>query len=279
MKEATPVETAHLFPGLHRHLVELLRSLPPEMWRRPTVAGDWRVHDVVAHLLDVQVRRLSMQRDHHFAPAGDRDLSDYAELVAFLNELNASWVAALGRASPDLLVDLLEVVGPQFAELMETLDPDGPAMFPVAWAGETESKNWFDVGRDYTELWHHQAQIRLAVEAELLESGRWLHPVLALAVHGLRRSLATLDRPEGTTLALSITGGAGGDWFLVRSSAGWVVHEGPAATPAATVTLPDRIAWRSFFNALSVEDVRNAAKCSGDQELVRAVLTARSVMV
>ena len=124
MKPVVRIETAHLFPGLHDHLMTLLRSMPREGWLRPTVAGGWRVRDVVAHLLDGQMRRLSIQRDHHVPPASTRDLSDHAELVAYLNELNASWVSAFARVSPALLVDLLDVVGPQFAALIQTLDPD-----------------------------------------------------------------------------------------------------------------------------------------------------------
>ena len=44
-----------------------------------------------------------------------------------------------------------------------TLPSHGRAIFSVAWAGESESENWFDVARDYTERWHHQQQIRDAV--------------------------------------------------------------------------------------------------------------------
>ena len=30
-------------------------------------------------------------------------------------------------------------------------------------AGEAVSANWFDVAREFTERWHHQQQIRLAI--------------------------------------------------------------------------------------------------------------------
>ena len=94
-----------------------------------------------------------------------RNADDYKDLVAFINQLNASWVAAAKRLSPRVLVDLLEWSGPRVAELFASLPPDGPAHFPVAWAGEERSANWMDTGREYTEKWHHQAQIREAVGA------------------------------------------------------------------------------------------------------------------
>ena len=37
--------------------------------RRPTVAGEWRVRDVVAHILDGSLRRLSFHRDGQTPPA------------------------------------------------------------------------------------------------------------------------------------------------------------------------------------------------------------------
>jgi len=42
-------------------VVQLLRTLDPADWQRPTMAGAWRVHDVVAHLLDTALRRLRAQ--------------------------------------------------------------------------------------------------------------------------------------------------------------------------------------------------------------------------
>lgn len=226
-----------------------------------------------------QLRRLSFQRDGHELDAPAEDLSQYANLVAFLDSLNASWVSAMRRLSPAVLLDLLDVVGPQFAAFVVELEPEGRALFPVAWAGERESANWFDVGRDYTELWHHQAQIRWAVGAEPLEGRRWLHPVLALAVRGLPRALAGLERPEGTSVVLRLEGDAGGVWTAAVSAGAWSVFEGDGASPAAEVGMPANQAWKVFFNALSESEVRALARTSGDGALGEAVLGLRSVMV
>lgn len=278
MKPVARVVTSPLFPGLHQHLVALLRGLSPTDWARPTVATGWRVRDVVAHLLDVQARRLSVERDGH-APAPDRDLSDYRALVEHLNTVNASWVGAAGRLSPRLLVDLLDVVGPQLAALVAALDPDEPALFPVAWAGEAASRKWFDIGRDYTELWHHQAQIRLAVGAAHLTERRWLHPVLRLAVRALPRSLAGAPPVTGRSVVLRVEGEAGGVWSAVAAAGGWALFEGAAPEPNAEVAIVDDLAWRLFFNALAPKDAPAAVRAVGDPELVAAVLGMRSVMV
>ena len=63
-----PIETVDLFLPLQHELTSLLRSLAPEDWQRPTVAGAWRVKDIVTHLLDSDLRRLSLNRDGYIPP-------------------------------------------------------------------------------------------------------------------------------------------------------------------------------------------------------------------
>jgi len=273
-----PVLTAPLFPGLHQHLIGLLQGLTPADWTRPTVAGEWAVRDVVAHLIDVQARRLSAQRDRHAEPP-ERDISSYADLVAHLDALNAAWVVAARRLSPRILMDLLEVVGPQLGELMAELDPDAVARYPVAWAGEEESKNWFDIGRDYTELWHHQAQIRAAVGAPPLTEREWLNPVLSLSLRGLGRALSGVTPSPGRSLVLEVEGEAGGIWSALAEDGEWALYGGEVEDASARVTLDADSAWRLFFNALTADDGRERMNAVGDPDLVVAVLHMRSVMV
>ena len=59
MRPLPPTYTTHLLAPIHAELVGLLRSLSPSQWLQPTGAGQWRVRDVVAHLLDGDLRRLS----------------------------------------------------------------------------------------------------------------------------------------------------------------------------------------------------------------------------
>jgi hypothetical protein len=261
--------------------MELLRGLEPDDWLRPTVAGSWRVRDVAAHLLDVQLRRLSFHRDGHPPPDPPVAASDEDGRgpVTLLNRLNATWVEALDRVSPTVLVGLLDVVGPEFADFMRGVAPEAPAFFPVAWAGVEGSRMWVDVGRDYTELWHHQAQIRDAVAAPPLLQREWLHPVLALAVRSLPPALDRVPAEAGATLAVRVAGEAGGAWTARREPEGWVLLEGDGGAASASLTLSPEAAWRLFFNALQPTEARAAMSWEGDERLVRAALAARSVMV
>jgi uncharacterized protein (TIGR03083 family) len=273
------VETQNLFLPLQQELVSLLRGLGETDWSRPTLARRWTVKDIAAHLLDTDLRRLSSQRDGYRPAPPAQDIGSYQDLVAFLNRLNASWVEAARRLSPRVLVELLEWSGPRVAELFASLPPDGPAQIPVAWAGEEHSANWMDTGREYTEKWHHQAQIREAVGAPGLNSRRWLAPVLELSMYALPYAFRNVEAARGSALSVRIEGEAGGVWHIFKGAGGWELKEGWAAEAEAAVRLDAETAWRLLFNALDKEEARRRVSASGDAELCAAFLSVRSVMV
>src|ERR671925_1241742 len=107
-----PVYLLERFPPLHQELMALLGGLGPEDWHLPTACALWSVKDIVAHLLDTQIRRLSAGRDR-FIPAPDRVIASYPDLVDYLNHLNAEWIAATRRLSPPILMNLLDHTAPQ----------------------------------------------------------------------------------------------------------------------------------------------------------------------
>ena len=156
------IDTLHLFEPLDDQLLALLRSLSRQDWSRPTIAGAWTVRDVAAHLLDTPLRRLSFVRDG-WPP--DVEIRSDADLVRLVNAMNAEGVRTYGRLSPAILIDLLALAATQLRGHLRASALEAAAAFPVSWAGESTSAHWFDVAREYTERWHHQAQIRLAVGA------------------------------------------------------------------------------------------------------------------
>ena len=197
-KEPAPILVSPLFRELHGHLLDLLRSLTPEDWHRPTVCSAWCVKDIASHLLDGDLRRLSIQRDGYTPPDAPTGFESHESLVAYLTRLNADWTAATRRISPRTLIRLLEVSGEEVADLFESADPSGPATFPVGWAGEAESSMWFDLAREYTERWHHQRQIALAVGRPTpIDARRLYHPVLDDLPAGLALHLPGRGCPGG----------------------------------------------------------------------------------
>jgi uncharacterized protein (TIGR03083 family) len=269
------VDTRHAFRPLSAEIVSLLRSLGAADWDRPTVAGSWQVRDIVAHLTDTAFRRLSLQRDG-LAMAGPAPDQDF---VAFINELNATWTRAARRLSPRVLTDLYAEASAALAGFIETLDLDANAFFAVSWAGEARSRQWLDIGREFTEVWHHGAQVRDAVGAGPFSDPDWLRAVLRIAMHVVPHAYGDLAAPRGTSIAIRVTGPAAGAWTLRRDQDQWTADEGDPADPTASLTMPDEVAWRLFFNALSTADSRALVRIDGDAALVRPLLRARAVIV
>jgi uncharacterized protein (TIGR03083 family) len=278
LQPLTPIYTTDLFTPLRHKLIDLLRGLASADWERPTVAGDWRVRDVAAHLLDVDLRKLSVSRDRFLAPP-DEPIGGYGDLVRFLNRLNSDWVAASRRLSPRVLVDLLAVSGPAVSDLVAALPLHEPALFSVAWAGESQSENWFDIGRDYTERWHHQMQIRDAVGAPLLLSRRLLHPLLDLSIRALPRAYESVTAKDGTAVVFEVTHEEGLVWSLIRKDGAWQVWRGAAPEPTVTVRADPDTAWRLLYNALPPATAREKVAIQGDPALAAPLLSTRSVMV
>ncbi len=254
MRKPEPILVAHLFAPLHEELLALLRSLTPNEWNAPTVAGAWTVKDVAAHLLDTSLRRLSMHRD------GYTPSLPFEDLTSFVNGMNASAVAYARRLSPEVLTDLHARYGAQQAEFFESLDPFAPAKWSVSWAGGEESPAWFDIARELTERWHHQQQIRDAVGRPPLYD-TYLAPVLDAFVRALPYTYRDVS---GGPLVLRVVEEGAGEWSL----AGGTLYSGAAPDPAAVVTMRGDRAWRLFTR----QKIDPQARVEGDARLAEPLL-------
>jgi uncharacterized protein (TIGR03083 family) len=279
LEAAAPLDTRGLFRPVTSSLTALLRGLPPEDWERPTVAGRWVVRDVVAHLLDTTLRRLSFHRDGMAPPPPPAAIASERDFVAFINDVNAVWVRSARRLSPRVLTDLYERASGEAADWFESLPFDAPALFPVSWAGEHASAGWLDVGREFTEVWHHQQQVRMAVGAPGLPDPRYLAAVIDIAMRGLPHAFRDVPAEAGETVVFEVGGPSGGGWTLSRGPAAWSLLRGEAGSPTARVCLTDDAAWKLLFNALSESEAAREVRLEGRAELGRALLRARSVIV
>jgi uncharacterized protein (TIGR03083 family) len=279
LKRPVPIDTRALFRPVSSSVVTLLRGLPPESWELPTVAASWAVRDIVAHLLDTTLRRLSFHRDGMRPPPPPRAIASERDFVEFINALNAQWVTSTKRLSPRVLTDLYAQASRESADWFESLPLDAPALFPVSWAGEHDSAGWFDIGREFTELWHHQQQIRMAVGADALADARHLGAVIDIAVRGLPHAFRDVSADTGHTVAIDINGPSGGRWTLQREQHRWSLWCGMPPAATTSLRLNEDTAWKLLFNALSNEDAARTIQIDGRADLGRALLRARSVIV
>jgi uncharacterized protein (TIGR03083 family) len=247
-------------------LLDLLRSLRSEDWTRATIAGSWTVRDVTAHLLDTALRRLSFARDGWLPPMTPQRADD---LVTMINSANAQGVQVFGRLSPTVLIRLMETATHDLHAYVASLDPHGRAAFAVSWAGEAESEHWFDVARELTERWHHQAQIRLAVgRLDELMTPRLYHPVLDCFLRALPFGYRDVPAPDGAHVQIVIGGEAGGEWTIVRSVHGWrPAGRVDPARLAARATIPGEIAWRVFTKGIDRLEAERLSAIDGDRGL------------
>lgn len=271
-----PIEVNHLFPVLDAKLIELLSSLTEEQWSRRTRAGEWTVKDTAAHLLDGNLRHLSMSRDKHY---GDipKDIGGYEDLVAYLNRLNADWVQAYKRISPKVLIDLLETTGKQYADYMNTLDPWAEAIFPVAWAGEEISTNWFHAAREYAGKWTHQQQIRDAAGKDLLFEKDLYQPFIATVMCGLPHTYKNTQAPTGTSVLVKVKE-LDEEWHINKTDEGWVLRRETRLNPTSKITMDMDTAWRIFSKGVSPEAALKKVSIEGDESLGRVALGMVSVM-
>jgi hypothetical protein len=254
----------------------------PDEWHAPTVSSRRTVKDVVSHLLDGSLRRLSAQRDGYSPPVGAGRPRPDEPLVAFLTRLNDEWEVGTRRLSPPVLIALTEWADAGLAELFASLDPHGPAIFPVAWAGEERSENWLDVARDYTEKWHHTQQLFDATGRPSTITGRELyHPCLDTFMRALPHTFRDVEAEPGAVVAVEVTGEAGGRWGVVRRPGGWVQVPDPPEPATSTVVLDPDTAWRLFTkrrNRAAVLAQFPGIHIAGDQRLGGHVLDMVSVM-
>lgn len=274
-----PIDTRTFFRPVSSDLVTVLRGLSDSEWKKPTVAGTWEVRDVVAHLLDTTLRRLSFHRDGHTPPPPAVPIASERDFVAFINGINAEWVAASKRLSPRILTDLYERASRELADWFESVPFEAPALFSVSWAGEQVSEGWFDIGREFTELWHHQQQIRMAVGADTNGDPRYLGAVINVAMRGLPHAFRDVSADTGVTVTIDVRGDAGGVWTLVRDETGWALRAGQPKTSTTTVQLNDDTAWQLLFNALPAASAGSAIKVEGRHEFIGPFVRARSIVI
>jgi uncharacterized protein (TIGR03083 family) len=272
------VEVVALFPDEREALLSLLRSLTAEQWGAPTVCAGWSVKDVASHLIADDVGRLGWQRDGHSATRFESASPETfeADLRVFINNQNESWVEGTRRLSSRIVIDLLEWSGGETQTLFQSLKPNEMGL-GVSWAGETESANWFDLAREYTERWHHQAQIREAVDAPMLYEPRLFAPVIATMMRGVPHKLRTFEAPEGTHLRI-VTKDPNSAVSLVREGGAWQLQQPVPAKADATVEMDGDTAWRVFTKNISLDEARARATISGDESLGERVLQTVSLV-
>src|SRR5918999_2883326 len=255
LRPAPTVDLLELFGEERAELTALLRSLGSEAWEMPTPCEGWSVHDLALHLVAVDLAVLSRLRDGYEGAIIDAA----GGLVAALDAHNETWVQAARRLSPRVTIELLDLMAPLTQSFFESLPADAEVE-GVSWAGLDPAPHWLSVGREFTERWIHQQQIRDAVSRPGLNGPRFVAPVLALSLRSVVHAYRDVPADPDTTVAISIEGRAGGNWALVRKDGGWELYEGRASEAIAKVSCDQDSAWRFLSRNLSRAEAKSRIK-------------------
>lgn len=249
-------------------VLELLGCLGEAEWSTPTACTGWDVKDLALHLLDDDFGWLSRGRDAEVDGLVPMDL-EYREFVEALNQKNQRWVDASRGLSWRLVQELLAWSGAHVSAYHDAVPLTEPAR--VIWAGG-RVPGWLGLGRDFTERWVHQQQIRDAV-GNPGDHHRFLITVLSVFVWAFRHQY----RPAfdaGTIVNLNL--GEGAQWDLIRGDDGWGLVPGLADWPRAAITTDRDSAWRLLTgNPMAGGSVTT----SGPVELVQPLLEVRGIIV
>lgn len=230
-------------PSIHhleltwQSLDDLLASLSPDEWKRPTGCPGWSVQDNVAHLVDYESRALGWPAPEH-APA------DMSHTKNKLGESNEVGVDARRRLDGEhVLAEYREVTAARLEQL-RALTADDLAREVTTPAGPGTIADMLTLR--VMDTWSHEQDIRRAVGRPGHDSG----PVVDEAVRYFARFLPFLvakraGAPDGATVvfdlppvgrfAVAIDGGRGAPVDAASVTDPTVTLAMPATTFAALV--------------------------------------------
>ncbi len=222
------------------------------------------------------MRGVSIGRDGYRAESPR--ITSAEDLAAFINRLNGEGVTVYRRLSPLVLIRLVEVAAKSLAEFHASRDPYATAPYGVSWAGEEKSANWFDTAREFTERWHHQQQIRLAVNKPGIMTRELYYPALDCFLRALPFTYRNVSAKPGSYAQIIVSGECGGSWYLYRAEESWQLAEEPIGEKISETTIPQEIAWRIFTKGIDRESALSQIRVTGDTKLGQHVLGMISIV-
>ncbi len=277
LRPAPAIDVRPLLEEERAELIALLRELGEEGSAARTACTPWTVKGIAAHLLGNDISMLSSGRDgfddpSKVSPAGGEGLLEW------LDERNQRWVGAAAFLSVGTICDLLEATGSLTYAFFTELEAHEPGS-TVSWAGEGPHPNWLRIGREFTERWIHQQQIRDAVSKPGLNGPRFVTPLLGLLLRSLPVAYQDVEAPDESAIAVLVDGRAGRPFAIRRIVDGWELCEGRDQEVAASITIDQDTLWRFLSRNISARQARSQAEATGPKKLTDPFFTAVSAIV
>lgn len=279
------IDVRSLFAPLTQRFLEDLKKVPVESFDRKTCYPNWRVKDILSHMVQTAMGRLSRQRDAYPQDRVASPLS-FDQVRKIIEQSNNHWEKATAGLSPRILLDLFSQHEMQLADFLSRQPLDTPAFFPVDWSIES-SKNWLDIAREYTERWHHQQQIREALGLQDCYAPEFFEPVVETLMLGVTKWYAEVSAVEGTSLTILVDGTSGGVWTMTKSKTDWILTKDPQRSASALskdskgsrVRMNQETFWKFMTRSEPVNELIEKMEFSQNSDLCRQFLQAKAIMM
>lgn len=250
-------------------LLELLSGLSGRDWDRATECPAWTVQQLALHILGDDLSLLARQRDS----TPKQGLVLYGEshpgltFRELLDGFNEQWTTASTFLSPQLLIELLRLVGEWSDEFYRNIGLHTVSREPVGFFAQREpSPYWQVIAREYVERVVHHSQIRRAIGAPELQ-GEIVAAAALVIVHALAHWLVDYRPLDGATIGVDL--GPAGSWTWCRGADAWSVSDGIDA-PDARVSVPNDSVVSVLTRGVSrTEDLLGV---EGDQQLASGAI-------
>ncbi len=273
---ASPVEAvAPLFEIERTRLLDLLKSLREDDWRRPSPCPGWTVLGLASHLLGDDFSLLSRQRDNYMGTASPEGLSE-GEFIDWLDELQREWVRSARRLSPRLLVELLEWTGPRLVAVLGGEDLSQRSGH-VSWAGPDPAPRWLDQLRDLSEYWIHRQQLLEAVARPVDLDSALLRPVLLGLRWAFPYRLSEAGLGSDGAIQIAVGEPINERWTLIAREGMWDFSEEASHEHViANASMTADAAWRLLTNNL--REGSSSVEITGDERAAGVILSTRAII-
>jgi uncharacterized protein (TIGR03083 family) len=254
--------------GVWDEIDELLAGLSEQQWLVSTALPEWRVQDVVSHIIGTESSLLGIS-----TPEPDCDVAELAHVHNPVGVMNECWVRHLRDESPAAMLERFQAVTAERRKALADMDDETwNTTMPTPVGADTYGR--FMRVRTF-DCWMHEQDIRYAV-------GVWatddvlLNPAAEQALAEMTSTLGYVvgklgGAPSGSRIAFALTGPLQRTVRVAVNGRGRVVDEFDGE-PTATIEL-DAVLWtRLLGGRTTAAENMTVIELSGDVEVARRVV-------
>lgn len=262
------VDVLPSYPRLLQKIVNTLHDLPEEKWENRTVLPNWHIKDITAHIASGALRKLTSI--YSGIETNNSRQIEFRMLVQQINERNENWVSLLRSLHSKLLVSIIDNYYCLLIQEFIKMDPKANAKHAVAWAGDTKSENWFDIAREYTELWHHSMQIADSLDEISFLDDIYFTPFIETCFLALPFHYRNV-KEENFKLLIEIDGMDPGKYSFIKQNSKYTIEKmvDPEDTLPhdSNVQVTKNIIWKILTGAATTEEKEYGLRIDGNMAL------------